>query len=78
VFPKRVVDLQTELAAEAHIAGGVTESCKVTCVLTKNTKADGFWGREVQHLAPLKTLINKKFWEELIAYFPLIRHGPHR
>jgi hypothetical protein len=22
--------------------------------------------------------INNKFWEELIAYFPLIRHGPHR
>jgi hypothetical protein len=22
--------------------------------------------------------INKKFWEELIAYFPLIRHGPQR
>jgi hypothetical protein len=22
--------------------------------------------------------LNKKFWEELIAYFPLIRHGPHR
>jgi hypothetical protein len=22
--------------------------------------------------------INKKFWEELIAYFPLIRHGSHR
>jgi hypothetical protein len=21
--------------------------------------------------------LNKKFWEELIAYFPLIRHGPH-
>jgi hypothetical protein len=21
---------------------------------------------------------NKKFWEEIIAYFPLIRHGPHR
>jgi hypothetical protein len=21
---------------------------------------------------------NKKFWEELIAYFPLIRHGQHR
>jgi hypothetical protein len=21
---------------------------------------------------------NKKFWEDLIAYFPLIRHGPHR
>jgi hypothetical protein len=21
---------------------------------------------------------NKKFWEELIAYFPLIRHGPPR
>jgi hypothetical protein len=20
----------------------------------------------------------KKFWEELIAYFPLIRHVPHR
>jgi hypothetical protein len=24
------------------------------------------------------TPINKKFWEELIAYFPLIRHGSHR
>jgi hypothetical protein len=23
-------------------------------------------------------MINKKFWEELIACFPLIRHGPHR
>jgi hypothetical protein len=23
-------------------------------------------------------LINKKFWEELIAYFPVIQHGPHR
>jgi hypothetical protein len=22
--------------------------------------------------------MNKKFWEEQIAYFPLIRHGPHR
>jgi hypothetical protein len=22
-------------------------------------------------------MINKKFWEELIAYFPLIRHGSH-
>jgi hypothetical protein len=21
---------------------------------------------------------DKKFWEEIIAYFPLIRHGPHR
>jgi hypothetical protein len=21
---------------------------------------------------------NKKFWEELIAHFPFIRHGPHR
>jgi hypothetical protein len=21
---------------------------------------------------------NKKFWEELMAYFPLIQHGPHR
>jgi hypothetical protein len=21
---------------------------------------------------------NKTFWEELIAYFPLITHGPHR
>jgi hypothetical protein len=26
----------------------------------------------------MKALYNKKFWEELIAYFPLIRHGPHR
>jgi hypothetical protein len=24
------------------------------------------------------TCKNKKFWEELIAYFPLIQHGPHR
>jgi hypothetical protein len=23
-------------------------------------------------------LLYKKFWEELTAYFPLIRHGPHR
>jgi hypothetical protein len=22
--------------------------------------------------------MNKKFWEEQVAYFPLIRHGPHR
>jgi hypothetical protein len=22
--------------------------------------------------------LNKKFWEELIVYFPLIRNGPHR
>jgi hypothetical protein len=22
--------------------------------------------------------LDKNFWEELIAYFPLIRHGPHR
>jgi hypothetical protein len=21
---------------------------------------------------------NKKFWEDVIAYFPLIGHGPHR
>jgi cytochrome c oxidase assembly factor CtaG len=26
----------------------------------------------------LKHISNKKFWEELIAYFPLIRHGQHR
>jgi hypothetical protein len=23
-------------------------------------------------------IFNKKFWERLIAYFPLTRHGPHR
>jgi hypothetical protein len=23
-------------------------------------------------------LLNKKVWEEAIAYFPFIRHGPHR
>jgi hypothetical protein len=23
-------------------------------------------------------IANKKFWEELIAYFPSIKHGPHR
>jgi hypothetical protein len=27
---------------------------------------------------PPKWLPHKKFWEEQIAYFPLIRHGPHR
>jgi hypothetical protein len=26
---------------------------------------------------PLNLARNKKFWKELIAYFPLIRHGPH-
>jgi hypothetical protein len=26
----------------------------------------------------IKQNINRKFWEELIAYFPVIRHGPHR
>jgi hypothetical protein len=24
-----------------------------------------------------KTMKNKKFWEELIAYFPMIRYGSH-
>jgi hypothetical protein len=28
--------------------------------------------------AVTKAFDNKKFWEELITYFPLIRHGPHR
>jgi hypothetical protein len=28
---------------------------------------------------PISTAyLNKKFWEELIAYIPLIRYGPHR
>jgi hypothetical protein len=27
---------------------------------------------------PLNLKKYKKFWEELIAFFPLIRHGPHR
>jgi hypothetical protein len=30
-----------------------------------------------QHRSEAVT-INKKFWEELTAYCPLIRHGPHR
>jgi hypothetical protein len=29
-------------------------------------------------LVYLMTVINKKFWEEPIAYFPLIRHEQHR
>jgi hypothetical protein len=29
-------------------------------------------------LNPTLLINNKKFWEELTAYFPLIRHGPHR
>jgi hypothetical protein len=29
-------------------------------------------------LTPRQEIINKKFWEELIAYFPLIQYGPHR
>jgi hypothetical protein len=27
---------------------------------------------------PMSHNLKKKFWEELIASFPLIRHGPHR
>jgi hypothetical protein len=26
----------------------------------------------------LKWAINNKFWEELITYFPFLRHGAHR
>jgi hypothetical protein len=32
----------------------------------KKERNVGMWGK------------NKKLWEELVAYFPLIRHGPHR
>jgi hypothetical protein len=35
---------------------------------------------KVPSICPLVLLIlavNKEFWEELIAYFPLIGHGPH-
>jgi hypothetical protein len=28
--------------------------------------------------AVMKEYINKKFWEEPIAYFPLLQHGLHR
>jgi hypothetical protein len=37
-------------------------------------------GRETKTINDVKDEINikKKFWEEIIAYFPLIRHGPHR
>jgi hypothetical protein len=30
-----------------------------------------------RHVCAFHTL-NKTFWEELITYFPLMRHGPHR
>jgi hypothetical protein len=30
------------------------------------------------HLTAYSKLPNEKFWEELIPYFPLIRHGPNR
>jgi hypothetical protein len=32
----------------------------------------------LEHVIRSVDNINKKFWEELIAYFPLIGHGPHR
>jgi hypothetical protein len=33
---------------------------------------------EKQKVTDTNTTINKKLWEELLDYFPLIRHGPHR
>jgi hypothetical protein len=48
-----------------------------------------FWANNGRKWAPAKRGIcyarflrrnkdsNKKFWKELIAYFPMIRHGPH-
>jgi hypothetical protein len=34
--------------------------------------------RDFRMVVPENAKRHKKFWEELIAYFPLIRHGPHR
>jgi hypothetical protein len=35
-------------------------------------------GRYIIWTVDRATSNNKKFWEEPVAYFPLIRHGPHR
>jgi hypothetical protein len=44
---------------------------------------DNEGGDRQNNIHPFQTQVltyreNKKFWEELIVYFPLIRHGPHR
>jgi hypothetical protein len=44
---------------------------KMTC----NTRSLGRL-REIQEVWE-DDMQYKKFWEELIAYLPLIRHGPH-
>jgi hypothetical protein len=39
--------------------------------------AETVYEMHVGVLIPVSLIWNKKFWEEIIAYFPLIRHGPH-
>jgi hypothetical protein len=34
-------------------------------------------GHSGLYVREVKERKGKKFWEELTAYFPLIRHGPH-
>jgi hypothetical protein len=46
-----------------------------TCVM-KKVMDMGF--NDVTLLSEVISFQYKKFWEELIAYFPLIRHGPHK
>jgi hypothetical protein len=36
------------------------------------------WRNRVRHRAQMACNIKKNLWEELIAYFPFIRHGLHR
>jgi hypothetical protein len=68
----------------------VLRTCEVTWGLTpvssvknqrlaaspKHTNAQ--CGEECRIFSLLSLFWRKKFWEELIAYFPLKRHGPHR
>jgi hypothetical protein len=50
------------------------------CNASINLKNNFSWLGRIQHnnLHKLNLKISKKFWEELIAYFPFIRHGSNR
>jgi hypothetical protein len=40
------------------------------------SKLENILGRQLLHLIRIQVKLGNKFWEELIVYFPLIRHGP--
>jgi hypothetical protein len=75
------MDLQTAFAAETHRAEGQLLEKQLNMVklrmFREGTRMATVSRTEGQLLAPLSTIINKEFWQELIAYFPLIQ-GPQR